>query len=160
MLCQYPNGVEGQCLPENVCDKERQELTGYNGTWKCPYHHRFPDNTICCPYPGEENLLPGEENALSNSQKPVFATGRASPPGYGRAMGWAWAGCKILEINGLWAGPGWKIWENLFLSHMRFSVENYQLFPAHQHHYQENITKYIKVICFCRFFSNLCLVNP
>ena len=39
----------------------------------------------------------------------VFATVRASPRAYGRAMGWAWAGRKILEINGLWAGPGWEI---------------------------------------------------
>ena len=68
----------------------------------------------------------------------------------------AWAGCKILEINGLWASPSWKIWRNPFLSHMRFSVVNYQLFPAHQHNYQENITKYVKVSCFCSFFSQIC----
>ena len=67
MLCKYPNGVEGRCLPENVCYKEQQERAGDNGTLKCPFDHRFPENPICCPDPGEENLLPGEENALSNS---------------------------------------------------------------------------------------------
>ena len=36
----------------------------------------------------------------------AFATGRAGPLGYGRAMGWNWAGRRILEINRLWAGSG------------------------------------------------------
>ena len=83
----------------------------------------------------------------------VLATGRASPPGYGRAMGWAWAGCKILEINGFGAGPGLKFWTYIFLFHIRFSVENYQLFSAYQHNYQENITKHVKVSCFYVFLS-------
>ena len=39
----------------------------------------------------------------------VFTTNRASPRAYERAMGRAWAGRKILEINGLWAGPRWEI---------------------------------------------------
>ena len=56
--------------------------------------------------------------------EPMLALGLASPPGYGQAMGWAWTGRKILEINGLWAGPGWKISKTLFYSH-RFPVENY-----------------------------------
>ena len=94
-----------------------------------------------------------ERICACNAYQAVFATGRASPPGYGRAMGWAWAGRKILEINGLWAGPGWKIWKTVFLSHMSFIVENYQLFSAHQHHCQENINKHIKVNCFCCLFK-------
>ena len=38
----------------------------------------------------------------------MSATGQASPLCYERAMGWAQNFGK-LEINGLWASPGWKI---------------------------------------------------
>ena len=63
-ICHYDNGVNGECLPGYQCYKEQQELTGYNDTWKCPYHKSEARmNRICCPFPGEENLLPGEENA-------------------------------------------------------------------------------------------------
>ena len=67
-LCHYDNGVNGTCLPKDACLKEQQELSGYNETWKCPYHKsEARRDRYCCPFPGEENLLPGEENALSNS---------------------------------------------------------------------------------------------
>ena len=69
-ICHYDNGVNGTCLPKDACLKEQEDLTGHNGTWKCPYHKSADrKNRYCCPNPGEENLLPGEENALSNSKK-------------------------------------------------------------------------------------------
>ena len=59
-ICHYDNGVTGTCMPEDACLKEQEELTGYNDTWKCPQHfdERRRDR-ICCPNPGEENLLLG-----------------------------------------------------------------------------------------------------
>ena len=57
MSCHYKNGVNGDCQPESLCYKEQKELTGYNGTWKCPYHKEYGTSWICCPLPGEENRL-------------------------------------------------------------------------------------------------------
>ena len=68
MSCHYKNGVEGYCAPENSCPKEQQEIKGYNGPWKCPYHADRGSSQICCLYPGEENLLSGEENLLSGEE--------------------------------------------------------------------------------------------
>ena len=69
-ICHYDNGVNGTCLPKHLCLKEQQEVSGYNDTWKCPEHIRKDrQDRFCCPNPGEENLLSGEENALSNSKK-------------------------------------------------------------------------------------------
>ena len=88
-ICHYDNGVKGECLPKNLCYKEQQELSGYNivleevaenvynakpGTWKCPQHiDGDRRNRICCPNPGEENLLLGEEKALGKSRKQNYA---------------------------------------------------------------------------------------
>ena len=69
VTCHYKNGVNGDCQPGYLCGKEQKELTGYNGTWKCPYHDDYGTSWICCPFPGEENLLPGEGNALSSLKK-------------------------------------------------------------------------------------------
>ena len=66
MSCHYKNGVEGYCAPGNACPKEQQEVPGYNRTWKCPYQAKYGSSQVCCLYPGEEDLLPGEENALSS----------------------------------------------------------------------------------------------
>ena len=69
-ICHYDNGVNGTCLPKEACLKEQEDLTGHNGTWRCPYHKSaYRMNRYCCPFPGEENLLPGEESTLSNSKK-------------------------------------------------------------------------------------------
>ena len=67
-ICHYDNGVNGTCLPRKLCLQKQQDLSGYPDVWKCPEHTRQKEwrNRICCPDPGEENLLPGERDVLSN----------------------------------------------------------------------------------------------
>ena len=68
--CQYDNGMTGYCMYESDCPTEPHEIKGHNTTLKCPQHvDGDRRNRVCCPFPGEENLLPGEENALRKSKK-------------------------------------------------------------------------------------------
>ena len=71
-VCHYDNGVNGTCIPKHGCHKGQKDLIlgDYNDTWKCPEHvDEDRQDRICCPFPGEENMLPGRENALRNSKK-------------------------------------------------------------------------------------------
>ena len=68
-ICHYNNGVNGTCRPKHRCLKEQRKLSGYNDVWNCPETTIQRRNQICCPDPGEESLLPGEGDVLSNLRK-------------------------------------------------------------------------------------------